>query len=86
MEDQLVLPPTTEDIDARSERLLQEFHKHKAEFYAHMRNENPEYLNPDGSLDEHKIFEGWILQKVAGLQVLLEYYERVIRDIQRGQK
>jgi len=64
----MLKPPTTDEMDSRANRLIDEFRKHKDEFYALMRSENPEYLNPDGSLDEHKIFEGWVIQKVAGFK------------------
>ena len=69
-------PPTTEDIDTRSASLILEFDKHKAEVAARM---GAKY--PDRSPDERKIFEGWILQKVASLQVLVEHYEQILGDL-----
>jgi hypothetical protein len=77
-------PPTTDDIDARSEELIDEFHNQKAECYTHFRRKRTELLNPDGSLDERKLFEGWVLQKIAGLQLHVEYYERVVNAMLRG--
>ena len=65
--------PTTAKIDARAEELMREFIEHKNECYSHVRAESPELLQPDGSLDDRRIFEGWCIQKIAGLQVLLEY-------------
>ncbi len=65
--------PSTAQVDARANDLMEEFEKHRQEFYAQVRTEHPELLEPDGSLDDRKIFEGWCIQKIAGLQVLLEY-------------
>ena len=64
--------PTTDDVDARSEGLMREFDEHRKEFYAKVRTEHPELLEPDDGLVDHKIFEGWCIQKIAGLQVLIE--------------
>lgn len=68
--------PTTDDIDARSEELMKEFSQHKDEVYSEIRSTDPELLNPDGSLDERRIFEGWCIQKLAGVQVILEHLNR----------
>ena len=65
--------PSTAQVDARANDLMKEFEKHRQEVYAHVRAEDPGLLEPDGSLDDRKIFEGWCIQKIAGLQVLLEY-------------
>ena len=70
--------PTPKDINARSEELSSEFYQHLQEFYSLTRGESPELLEADGSLDEHRIFEGWCIQKIAGLQLLVEYQQDVI--------
>jgi hypothetical protein len=52
--------PTVADIDGRSQVLMDEFLAHKAEVAA----KNPSFTHG-------QIFEGWALQKIAGLQVSL---------------
>jgi hypothetical protein len=77
-------PPKPADIDARSEQLITDFRKHLADFYVTMRAEHPEYLAPDGSLDEGRVLEGWAIQKIAGLQLFVEYLEgQLIRVMNR---
>jgi hypothetical protein len=70
--------PTPEHIDARSDELGREFYQHLQEFYSGVRTEHPELLEPDGSLDERRVFEGWCIQKIAGLQLLAEYQQGLI--------
>ncbi len=65
--------PTLAQLDARATELMAEFEEHRQETYAHVRAESPELLEPDGGLNDRTIFEGWCIQKIAGLQVLLEY-------------
>lgn len=65
--------PTTKDVDRRANRLIDEWRAHLREFYTHVREDHPEMLNTDGSLDERRVFEGWCIQKIAWLQVLGEY-------------
>jgi hypothetical protein len=48
-------------VDAKSDELRAEFEQHYSEFIA---------VYPDKT-DKALVFQGWILQKVAGLQVLV---------------
>ena len=60
---------TREQINARSMELLGEFKDHYYEY----RTEHP-----DDEVDRSTIFEGWVLQKVASLQLLVtELAERL---------
>ena len=58
------------EVDAKSEELIQEFLQHCAEVQA----KNPALT------DQRKIFEGWVIQKIAGLQVtvlkIMEQWDR----------
>jgi len=55
-------------VNARSAELMQEFYQHYDEFVA---------AHPTMT-DEFVIFQGWIIQKVAGLQLaLLDLQERL---------
>jgi len=65
--------PTTEEQDKRAEELSAEWQQNFVDFYAHMQVTHPELFAPDGTLDEHRAFEGWAMQKIAGLQILCEY-------------
>lgn len=48
-------------VNRRSNTLIAEFRKHLAE----VQQANPEFT------DEGKIFEGWAIQKLAGLQLMI---------------
>jgi hypothetical protein len=57
------------EVTAKSDELIAEFRAHQKEFIA---------ANPTLT-DENKIFRGWAIQKIAGLQcVVLNLVERVI--------
>ena len=51
---------STEKVDKRSEELIHEYYQHRQECKA---------SSPD--LDDRTIFEGWIIQKIAGIQTII---------------
>ncbi|MFA5766358.1 MAG: hypothetical protein WC919_00355 [Candidatus Paceibacterota bacterium] len=61
--------PTTDAQDVRAEELIAEWHQHFIDASALRQSEHPER----GELDEGAAFECWMIQKIAGLQVLGEY-------------
>ena len=59
---------TTEMIDQRSRELIAEFRSHRARLRAQFKVE--------GKLEQEeqsKTFEGWAIQKIASLQLLVEH-------------
>jgi hypothetical protein len=50
----------TTQVDNRSEELIEEFHQHIQKCRAHA-----------PQLDERTIFEGWVIQKLAGIQTIV---------------
>ncbi len=58
------MTPSTraEKIDEQAEGLIKEFFEH----YERGKNSDG-----DSSLDQRVVFEGWTIQKIAGLQVLI---------------
>ncbi len=48
------------EVDAKSRELIQEFFQHYQEFIE---------ANP-GQEDKNEIFQGWAIQKIAGLQLV----------------
>ncbi len=69
-----------EKVNRKSNELIEEFHEHFQEFaegiVAEGREPNIE------SVDRNKVFQGWAIQKIAGLQLLvmdlIEWREREI--------
>lgn len=59
-------------VDAKSKELIDEFYDHLVE----MGKLHPEC---DGSQDE--IFQGWIIQKIAGLQLSIQYVSEQVNKI-----
>ena len=55
---------TTRDCDERADELVEEFREHLVEFTAR----HPE-LEP---IDGGRVVEGWMIQKIANLQILVE--------------
>ena len=69
-------PSELAEVNAKSDELIAEFRAHKDEFIA---------ANPTLT-DEHKIFKGWAIQKIAGLQcVVLDLVSRVI-ELERNRR
>ena len=66
--------PIGEKVDAKSDELMVEFDEHYAELVA----AHPEH---EGKRD--LAFQGWIIQKVAGLQLCVSELERRIADTQK---
>jgi hypothetical protein len=68
--------PTTADVDARTEQLMQEF----AAFLRKVVDEQGVRRDPFPDTDQgraaamahRRIWESWVVQKIAGLQVALE--------------
>jgi hypothetical protein len=55
-------------VNARADELMEEFFQHYEEFVQ---------THPDMT-DKHIVFEGWVVQKIAGLQlVVLELAQRL---------
>ena len=57
-------PDPGEVVDARSDKLINEFREHWQELNARRQEGN--------KVDRSGAFEGWALQKIAGLQVVVE--------------
>lgn len=70
--------PTIEEIDQRSEKLIEEFREHMREVHASLWARKSEALEADGGIDQRKVFEGWAMQKLSCLQLYVEFYERVL--------
>ena len=66
--------PLGDQVDANSERLIAEFAQH----YAELIDAHPEH---EGQRD--RAFQGWIIQKVAGLQLCVTELERRIAETQK---
>lgn len=62
--DSNILDFTSGQCDVRSKELIQEFKKHYMEYM----NEYPEHAGK-----RQEIFEGWAIQKIAGLQLCVDY-------------
>ena len=58
-------------VNNRSEELSKEFREHQAEFI----RRNPTMT------DSNVIFQGWVLQKLAGLQLVAEQNDRRINQL-----
>lgn len=61
-------------IDERSTKLMDEF-------YAHLR-ECQSMPSLDG-VDKRTVFESWAIQKIAGLQVIIETLNSDLRELSR---
>lgn len=68
--------PLSEDVEAsinaRSAQLLDEFAKHYQDVSHDLRGLHSDVVERDGGIDQHKIFRGWAIQKLASLQLLVE--------------
>jgi hypothetical protein len=64
-------PEHAAEIDARSEKLQAEFLEHAAEFRERLKAERADLLGANGRLNKSRVFEGWAIQKIAGLQLLV---------------
>ncbi len=63
------------DVDARSNELIHEFHAHFSELIE---------AHPEHTDRKREIFEGWAIQKIAGLQLVVEHIsEQLNRLVQR---
>jgi hypothetical protein len=65
---------TTADVDARSKKLYEDFEKIEGE----LRDRVGE---PDTK--RHGLMVSWLVQKVAGLQVIVEYQNSQINELRR---
>jgi len=72
MELKIYTNPIGEKVDAKSDDLMKEFDKH----YAALLEAHPEH---EGQRD--LAFQGWIIQKVAGLQLCVSELERRIAEM-----
>ena len=70
-------------IDERANNLLEHFKQHLATFQEEMKRDHPEHLEPNGSLDAHRVFEGWVIQKIANIEILIEYQDGLISELIR---
>ena len=65
-----------QNVDAKSEELMQEFFHYRDEIVA----ENPD----DPQLSNHRIiFESWAIQKIAGLQCLVLDLVKQVDELKR---
>lgn len=74
-----ILPPTTADVEARAAHLLSEFQIEMASFHRFIKQSDPDQLEPDGSVDRKRVFEGWCLQRIAALQCVVEHQSELLR-------
>ncbi len=61
-------------INERSEELIGEFSEHRDEYI----NKHPD------KKDSHTIYEGWAIQKIAGLQCLVESLLYRVSELESG--
>ena len=59
------------DVDRRSELLIAAFQAH----YQEVRQRHPE------ATDKRPVFEGWAIQKIAGLQISVEHLADVVNRL-----
>jgi hypothetical protein len=64
--------PAASEIDAKAQELMREFFDHVRE----VRQKFPEALDP------RKIFEGWAIQKIAGLQYTVLHLGAAVAELQ----
>lgn len=64
-------PKMKAEIDTRSNELIDEFRKHAAQAADEIKRHHPELVEREGGIDERRIFEGWAIQKLASLQLLV---------------
>ncbi len=59
----------TDKVDEKAQELITEFHAHYEEYIK---------LRPDDSDRKDEIFQSWVIQKIAGIQIsILELVERI---------
>ncbi len=59
----------TDKVDEKTRELIIEFHSHYEEYIK---------LRPDDSDRKDEIFQAWVIQKIAGIQIsILELVERI---------
>lgn len=67
-----------QQVDAKSDELMQEFIEHMQEFLA---------LHPEYEDRRDEIFQGWVIQKIAGIQLsIVEIANRLNGLIQRHEQ
>lgn len=62
---------TTDDVNKRTQELIAQFH----EFVAEVRTEPGK-----ADADENEVFDAWVIQKIAGMHVLLLALEERIKE------
>lgn len=62
---------TADQIDANSEKLLAEWRAHFESVSQDLLREHPDLIEAEGGIDKSRLFEGWIVQKVSSLQLLV---------------
>jgi hypothetical protein len=59
----------TDKVDEKTQELITEFHAHYSEYIK---------LRPEDSDRKDEIFQAWVIQKIAGIQIsILELVDRV---------
>jgi len=69
------LDETARQAEARAEELISEFCEHIEECRE---------AHPEQALEKRDIFEGWAIQKIAGLQLCVEHMAEQLNGLARG--
>ena len=70
--DKNISPITEKQIEAKSTELIKEFYAHLEEY---------ERLYPDDKDNKEEVFHGWVIQKIAGLQLSIFHISERINDL-----
>lgn len=65
------IDPDLARIDAKSAELIQEFKRHLQEVSDGLLETHGWMVAADGGIDEQRVFEAWIIQKLAGTHVAI---------------
>jgi hypothetical protein len=63
------------EVDARANELIHEFHAHFTELIE---------AHPEHTERKREIFEGWAIQKIAGLQLIVEHMAEQLNRLEQG--
>ena len=68
-------------IEDQANLLIDEFREHSKIVRAGLERDHAGYLLSEGGFNERKVFEGWCIQKLASLQLLVIDYEKQINEL-----
>lgn len=62
------------EVDARANELIHEFHDHFSELIK---------AHPEHTERKREVFEGWAIQKIAGLQISVEHISKQLTRLEQ---